>query len=51
MSLAPSDRGNTVHAAAADARAERLKFSGDNAFHRELRLRVEAEFRRAASVR
>jgi linoleoyl-CoA desaturase len=38
-----------VHPAAPEARAERLKFSGDNSFHRELRLRVEAEFRRTGT--
>jgi linoleoyl-CoA desaturase len=46
MSLDSSHRGNAESAVAPDARAERLKFSGDNAFHRELRLRVEAEFKR-----
>jgi linoleoyl-CoA desaturase len=35
----------TARTASADV-AERLKFSGDNSFHRELRRRVEAEFKR-----
>ena len=40
MSLDSSHRGDS-----ADVPGERLKFSGDNAFHRELRRRVEAGFK------
>lgn len=32
-----------------EAHADRLKFNGDNSFHRELRRRVEAEFKRSAT--
>jgi linoleoyl-CoA desaturase len=38
----------TARAASGDV-AERLKFSGDNTFHRELRRRVEAEFKRSGT--
>ena len=47
MSLASSHRRDHVVPPLADAGEERLKFSGDNRFHRELRRRVEAEFRQA----
>ena len=48
MSLDSSHRGDSaVEPLPADAHGERLKFSGDNAFHRELRRRVDAEFKRS----
>ncbi|HEV2682052.1 MAG TPA: acyl-CoA desaturase [Rhodanobacter sp.] len=49
MSLDSSHRGNPVTAPPHDAHAERLKFSGDNSFHRELRRRVDAEFKRSGT--
>jgi linoleoyl-CoA desaturase len=50
MTLDSSRRG--VHAAADPSHApERpLKFSGDNSFHRELRRRVDAEFKRSGTT-
>ena len=45
MTLAPSQRWNQV-AKPSSARDKPLKFSGDNAFHHELRRRVDAEFKR-----
>jgi linoleoyl-CoA desaturase len=45
MSPDSSHRGDTLH----DTHDERLKFSGDNSFHRELRRRVEAEFKRSGT--
>ncbi len=49
MSLDSSHRGSPVGTSSTDTPEERLKFSGDNTFHRELRRRVEAEFRRAGT--
>ncbi|WP_449427511.1 fatty acid desaturase family protein [Rhodanobacter umsongensis] len=54
MSLDPSRRGDfSADSPPADAHAdrlgERLKFSGDNSFHRELRRRVDAEFKRSGT--
>jgi linoleoyl-CoA desaturase len=47
MSLDSSHRGDhSAEPPSADVHAERLKFSGDNSFHRELRRRVDAEFKR-----
>ena len=54
MSLDSSHRGDSsadslpadVHA---DRLGERLKFSSDNSFHRELRRRVDAEFKRSGT--
>ena len=42
----PHGRDDAAGAPPADAAAARLKFDGDNRFHRELRRRVEAEFGR-----
>jgi linoleoyl-CoA desaturase len=48
MSLDPSHRrDNAVFPSAQNTMEERLKFSGDNSFHRELRRRVDAEFKRS----
>ncbi|WP_158752585.1 acyl-CoA desaturase [Dyella sp. S184] len=48
MSLDSSHRrDNAAPALPHDAIEERLKFSGDNSFHRELRRRVDAEFERS----
>jgi linoleoyl-CoA desaturase len=49
MSPDSSHHGDTVAAAPHDALDERLKFNGDNSFHRELRRRVEAEFKRSGT--
>jgi linoleoyl-CoA desaturase len=47
MSIGLSQQGNdTAPPGPPDSAAERLKFSGDNTFQRELRRRVEADFRR-----
>ncbi len=48
MSLDPTHRG-TPAGAPPDAHADRLKFNGDNSFHRELRRRVDAEFKRSGT--
>ncbi|WP_458071397.1 fatty acid desaturase family protein [Rhodanobacter sp. BL-MT-08] len=45
MSFDLSHRRTTAAADLPDAPSERLKFSGDNRFHRELRRRVDAQFR------
>jgi linoleoyl-CoA desaturase len=48
MSLDSSHRrDNAASPLPHDAIEERLKFSGDNSFHRELRRRVDAEFKRS----
>ena len=48
MSLDSSHRrDNAVSPLPQNATEERLKFSGDNSFHRELRRRVDAEFKRS----
>ncbi|WP_077445879.1 acyl-CoA desaturase [Rhodanobacter sp. C05] len=48
MSLDSSHRrDNAASPLPYDAIEERLKFSGDNSFHRELRRRVDAEFKRS----
>ena len=48
MSLDSSHRrDNAVSPLSQNATEERLKFSGDNSFHRELRRRVDAEFKRS----
>jgi linoleoyl-CoA desaturase len=49
MSLDSSHRGTASGVPQPDPRDERLKFSGDNSFHRELRRRVEAEFKRTGT--
>ncbi|OOG47786.1 acyl-CoA desaturase [Rhodanobacter sp. C01] len=54
MSLDSSHRGDSsADSLPADAHAdrlgERLKFSGDNSFHRELRRRVDAEFKHSGT--
>ncbi len=49
MSLDSTHRGNPAGTAIPVARGERLKFDGDNSFHRELRRRVEAEFERSGT--
>jgi len=46
MSLDSPYRGGPAFATPSKAHEERLKFSGDNSFHREVRRRVEAEFKR-----
>lgn len=46
MSLDSSHRRDGVATLARGTPPERLKFSGDNRFHRELRHRVDAEFKR-----
>lgn len=46
MSLDSTHRGALAAATPPDAHADRLKFNGDNSFHRELRRRVDAEFKR-----
>jgi linoleoyl-CoA desaturase len=48
MSLDSSHRGD-FSADPPPADAERLTFNGDNAFHRELRRRVDAEFKRSGT--
>ncbi|WP_158883103.1 acyl-CoA desaturase [Rhodanobacter sp. L36] len=48
MSLDSSHR-ETAGASSTDPLEERLTFSGDNTFHRELRRRVEAEFKRTGT--
>ena len=48
MSLdSPHRRDNAAPPPPHHAIGERLKFSGDNSFHRELRRRVDAEFKRS----
>jgi linoleoyl-CoA desaturase len=47
MPLDSTHRGVAAVTALPDSRADRLKFNGDNRFHRELRRRVEAEFKRS----
>ncbi len=49
MSLDSTHRGTLAAATPPDAHADRLKFNGDNSFHRELRRRVEAEFKRSGT--
>jgi len=50
MSLDSSHRGDfSADSLPADAHAERLTFNGDNSFHRELRRRVDAEFKRSGT--
>ena len=49
MSLDSTYRGSPANAVPPDAHADRLKFNGDNRFHRELRRRVEAEFKRSGT--
>ena len=49
MSLDSTHRGTLAAAPPPDAHADRLKFNGDNSFHRELRRRVEAEFKRSGT--
>ena len=45
MSFDLSHRRTAAETALPDALSERLKFNGDNSFHRELRRRVEAQFK------
>lgn len=48
MSLDSSHRGDfSADSPPADTHTERLTFNGDNSFHRELRRRVDAEFKRS----
>ena len=50
MSLdSPHRRDNAAPPLPQQATEERLKFSGDNSFHRELRRRVDAEFKRTGT--
>jgi linoleoyl-CoA desaturase len=49
MSLDSTHRGTLAAATPPDAHADRLKFNGDNSFHRELRRRVDAEFKRSGT--
>lgn len=49
MSLDSTHRGTLAAAPSPDAHADRLKFNGDNSFHRELRRRVDAEFKRSGT--
>ncbi len=49
MSPDSSRRGDPAVASPCNAREERLKFDGDNSFHRELRRRVDAEFKRSGT--
>ncbi|KRE84657.1 linoleoyl-CoA desaturase [Rhodanobacter sp. Soil772] len=49
MSLDSTHRGIPAAAPPPDAHADRLKFNGDNSFHRELRRRVDAEFKRSGT--
>ncbi len=50
MSLDSSHRRDTaVSPLPQNATEERLKFNGDNSFHRELRRRVDAEFKRSGT--
>ena len=49
MSVDSSHRGGDASTEPPNVRDEPLKFSGDNAFHRELRRRVEAEFERTGT--
>ena len=49
MSLDSTRRGTPAGAIPQDAHADRLKFNGDNSFHRELRRRVDAEFKRSGT--
>ncbi|MFC5436951.1 fatty acid desaturase family protein [Rhodanobacter umsongensis] len=49
MSPDPSHRDDTLAVAPRNAPDGRLKFNGDNSFHRELRRRVEAEFKRSGT--
>ena len=45
----PHRRDNIAPPSAPGAMEERLKFSGDNSFHRELRRRVDEEFKRSGT--
>ena len=45
MSFDLSHRRTAAETALPDALSERLKFNGDNSFHRELRRRVDAQFK------
>ena len=49
MSPDSTRRGIPAGTPPPDAHADRLKFNGDNSFHRELRRRVEAEFKRSGT--
>lgn len=49
MPLDSTHRGTPAGAMPPDAHADRLKFNGDNSFHRELRRRVDAEFKRSGT--
>jgi linoleoyl-CoA desaturase len=49
MSLDSTHRGALAATTPPDAHADRLKFNGDNSFHRELRRRVDAEFKRSGT--
>jgi linoleoyl-CoA desaturase len=49
MSLNSLHRGKSAAASISDTAIERLKFSGDNSFHRELRRRVDADFKRSGT--
>ncbi|WP_426700781.1 fatty acid desaturase family protein [Rhodanobacter sp. Col0626] len=49
MSLDSTYRGTPATAVPSDAHADRLKFNGENSFHRELRRRVDAEFKRSGT--
>ncbi len=49
MSLDSTHRGIPAATTLREPHAERLKFNGDNSFHRELRRRVEAEFKRSGT--
>ncbi len=49
MPLDSPGRGNDAAVGNAASLEERLKFSGDNSFHRELRRRVDADFKRSGT--
>ena len=49
MPFDSSHRRDSATEPSPDATAERLKFSGDNRFHRELRRRVDEEFKRTGT--
>ena len=49
MSPDSTRRGIPAGTPPPDAHADRLKFNGDNSFHRELRRRVDAEFKRSGT--
>lgn len=51
MPLDSSHRRENAAELSPDAISERLKFSGDNSFHRELRRRVDEEFKRTGTRR